>query len=70
MRTETKEPEVPKGLLLGKNKVMENGRMVRIVVKKVVRFLEKRGGETEVFYRVIRYEREKENKQKESDGQA
>ena len=70
MRTETEQSGIPKGLLLGKNKIMENGKMVRIVVKKVVRFLEKRGGETKVSYRVIRYEREKENKQKESGGQA
>jgi len=57
MKTETIVSEIPNGLVLGRQKIEENGKIVRYVVKEH----HERDKEGKVFpelkYRVIRYVR-------------
>lgn len=57
MKSETVESVKPEGLKLGNNRVVENGKVVRIIVKEVKEYEKDGGGSIKMKYRIIRRER-------------
>jgi len=57
MKSETVVNVKPEGLKLGNNRVVENGKTIRIIVKEIKEYEKDGGGSIRMKYRIIRRER-------------